>query len=153
MTTYSAKQIADFFLSKGSVSPKKLQKLVYYAYSWAMALLTESENDEPVRIFEEPIEAWVHGPVVASLYDEYRSYGYRDIEKKENISFDFGEDLADVLEQVWSIYGGFSGNQLENLTHSEDPWIEARKGLGPLDSSQNQIKDTIILNFYVSKVS
>ena len=147
MTTYSAKQIADFFLSKGSVSPKKLQKLVYYAYSWAMALLTESENDEPVRIFEEPIEAWVHGPVVASLYDEYRSYGYRDIEKKENISFDFGEDLADVLEQVWSIYGGFSGNQLENLTHSEDPWIEARKGLGPLDSSQNQIKDTIILNF------
>ncbi len=153
MTTYSAKQIADFFLSKGSVSPKKLQKLVYYAYSWAMALLTESENDEPVRIFEEPIEAWVHGPVVASLYDEYRSYGYRDIEKKENISFDFGEDLADVLEQVWSIYGGFSGNQLENLTHSEDPWIEARKGLGPLDSSQNQIKDTIILNFYGSKVS
>ena len=153
MTTYSAKQIADFFLSKGSVSPKKLQKLVYYAYSWAMALLTESENDEPVRIFEEPIEAWVHGPVVASLYDEYRSYGYRDIEKKENISFDFGEDLADVLEQVWSIYGGFSGNQLEDLTHSEDPWIEARKGLGPLDSSQNQIKDTIILNFYGSKVS
>ena len=153
MTTYSANQIADFFLSKGSVSPKKLQKLVYYAYSWAMALLTESENDEPVRIFEEPIEAWVHGPVVASLYDEYRSYGYRDIEKKENISFDFGEDLADVLEQVWSIYGGFSGNQLENLTHSEDPWIEARKGLGPLDSSQNQIKDTIILNFYGSKVS
>lgn len=153
MTTYSANLIADFFLSKGSVSPKKLQKLVYYAYSWAMVLLTEEGQEEPVKIFEEPIEAWVHGPVVASLYEEYRSYGYHDIEKKESFDYDLDEDLADVLEQVWGIYGGFSGNQLENLTHNEEPWIEARGGLGPLDSSRSQISDATILNYYGSKVS
>ena len=50
-----------------------------------MVLLTEEGQEEPVKIFEEPIEAWVHGPVVASLYEEYRSYGYHDIEKAEKV--------------------------------------------------------------------
>ncbi|WP_321378428.1 Panacea domain-containing protein [Trichococcus shcherbakoviae] len=152
MTAYSATQIADFFLFKGSVSPKKLQKLVYYAYSWAMVLLTETE-EELVKIFDEPIEAWVHGPVVANLYEEFKTYGYRDIEKAEECQVDFDEELLDVLEQVWNIYGGFTGNQLEQLTHNETPWIEARKGLGPLDSSRNKINDNIIFTYYGSKVS
>ncbi len=38
---YSYKDISGWFLSKESMTPKKLQKLTYYAEAWANALLGE----------------------------------------------------------------------------------------------------------------
>lgn len=37
--------VADWFLGKDSMSPKKLQKLVYYAYAWVLTLMNENEDD------------------------------------------------------------------------------------------------------------
>ena len=59
--------VADFFLSKEAMSPKKLQKLVYFAYAWTVALLNESADDLHFRLFDAQIEAWIHGPVVPEL--------------------------------------------------------------------------------------
>ena len=36
---YTVNNVSDFFLSKDTISPKKLQKLVYYAYAWYIALV------------------------------------------------------------------------------------------------------------------
>ena len=38
MVKYSYNDVADWFLvkGKGEISPKKLQKLVYYAYAWVL---------------------------------------------------------------------------------------------------------------------
>ncbi|WFQ91019.1 hypothetical protein MFERI13461_00453 [Mycoplasma feriruminatoris] len=38
---YSYKDISDWFLSKESMTPKKLQKLTYYAEAWALALFNQ----------------------------------------------------------------------------------------------------------------
>ncbi|OQY42717.1 MAG: hypothetical protein B6240_13665 [Desulfobacteraceae bacterium 4572_87] len=46
------------------ISNLKLQKLVYYAQGFYLALY-----DEP--LFNEPIEAWTHGPVIRELYRSY----------------------------------------------------------------------------------
>ncbi|WP_366513810.1 type II toxin-antitoxin system antitoxin SocA domain-containing protein [Planktotalea sp.] len=43
----------------------KLQKLVYIAYGWHLALSGK-------KLFTEEIEAWKHGPVVPSLYHEFK---------------------------------------------------------------------------------
>jgi len=51
----------------------KLQKLLYYSQAWYLAL-----NDE--TLFSDDIEAWVHGPVVSSVYQEYKKYRYHDID-------------------------------------------------------------------------
>ena len=40
-----ALDIANWFLSKESMSPKKIQKLVYYAYSWYLTLMNDSEEE------------------------------------------------------------------------------------------------------------
>ena len=50
----------------------KLQKLVYYAQAWHLAL-------RDVPLFEEDFEAWVHGPVIPALYQEYKKFGWRPI--------------------------------------------------------------------------
>ena len=52
--------VANYFLSKKSMSPKKLQKIVYYAYGWTLALLNEDIKALDNRLFNEPIEAWIH---------------------------------------------------------------------------------------------
>ena len=62
----SALTVADYFLYKANkekkpITNKKLQKLVYYAQAWSLVL-----NNK--KLFSEPIEAWVHGPAVRSLY-------------------------------------------------------------------------------------
>lgn len=146
--TYSVFKIADWFLGKADMTPKKLQKLVYYAYSWTLVMFNEKKDNLSVKLFEEELEAWVHGPVVRELYFEYNKYGYREISKTLLEQPKFEEDIESVLEQVWSMYGAFNANQLESLTHNELPWQEARKGLGPLDSTDKKISDQTIYEYY-----
>ena len=68
------RKTVDFFIVRSNESSrpltnKKLQKLIYYAQAWNMAF-----NGEP--IFEEKIEAWIHGPVVPEVYNEYKRLCY-----------------------------------------------------------------------------
>ncbi|WNY25346.1 Panacea domain-containing protein [Methanolapillus millepedarum] len=110
--------VADWFLSQGSLQHKKLQKLCYYAVAWHYALL-----DHPLCL-RDTFQAWVHGPVSAVLFEKYKKYGWTRINSKE-CGVDFGESL-EVLEFVWESYKDLSQFQLENLTHEEFPWENAR---------------------------
>ena len=58
--------VARTFLYMDSMSHKKLQKLCYYAQAWYVTI-----KNKP--LFEDDIEAWVHGPVVPSLYSQYKT--------------------------------------------------------------------------------
>lgn len=146
---YTVFDIANYFLSKESMSHKKLQKLVYYAYSWILALLNESGNDLQFHLFNNRIEAWVHGPVIPDLYQEYKKYGWQDIPKKEVYNGPaFSTDVEDVLTQVWDVYGNLKANELEMLSHRETPWINARKGVAAYESTSNEILDSDIFNFF-----
>lgn len=146
---FSVFEIARWFLTKESMSPKKLQKLVYYAYAWVLALLNEDIDNIENRLFDEEIQAWVHGPVCPELYSEYKSYGWSKIEKiEERVRLD--DEVEDILNQVWEVYGSFTGNELESITHQETPWVEARKGLSAFTISQNEIDDRVIFEYYNS---
>lgn len=156
MAKYTYDEVADWFLAQGvkdhvNISPKKLQKLVYYAYAWTLTLLNDSADHLDAKLFDEPIEAWVHGPAIHGLYSKYSLYGYNSIDvKPEQPSFT--EDVEDVLEQVWHVYGKYSADELESLTHQEDPWKNARKGLSPLASTNVAIDDKDIFNYYIKRV-
>lgn len=149
MVMHTVDNVADFFLTKEAMSPKKLQKLVYYAYAWSIALLNDNVNELHFRLFDDRIEAWVHGPVVPALYQKYKDYGWHDIPMIT--SFDvriFASDILDVLEQVWAAYGSLTGNQLEMISHQEKPWIVARKGAPAYASSSVAISDKEMFVFY-----
>ncbi|WP_053942361.1 Panacea domain-containing protein [Kallipyga gabonensis] len=147
--------VADWFLSKESMSPKKLQKLVYYAYAWSLTLLNDSINSLEYRLFEDAHpEAWVHGPVFPELYRQYKRYGASDIPKRTGESNStFSSDELDVLEQVWDVYGRYSANQLEHFTHQEDPWKNARVDCASYEVCTNVIKDRDIFECYADRLS
>lgn len=143
--------VADWFLGKDSMSPKKLQKIVYYAYAWVLTLMNESENDLDIKLFDSRIEAWVHGPVIPELYHKYKRNGGSIIPQKSDVP-NFEEDIKDILDQVWEVYGGYTGNQLESITHQESPWIEARGNCSPVEICTNEITDKSIYRCYVERV-
>jgi len=118
--------VSDYFLSKlnidkdSSITPLKLQKLVYYAQVWS--LVWDHKN-----LFDEHMEAWAHGPVNPDLYSKYKSHRWESIEPINEIKTDiFTKEQLDTMDAVWDGYGDYDGKYLEKLTHQEDPWIDAR---------------------------
>lgn len=137
--------IAKWFLSKDSMTHKKLQKLCYYAQAWYCALY------DGTPLFEDEIQAWVHGPVVASLYPKYADFKWMDIPQTDFDENQLSEKVLDVLNAVYNTYGGFSGDQLESLTHSEQPWKDARGELQPWETSTAQIPCSAMRDYYGEK--
>lgn len=118
---YSVFDIADWFLKKGNMTQKKLQKMCYYAQAWCYAL-------NGYRLMNSDFQAWIHGPVSPALYEKFRRFGYDTIKIKRNVNIELDKQDEELLEDVWETYGDRTGNALEALTHREAPWIEARKG-------------------------
>lgn len=133
---YNPKAIANYFLERGAdegraLDPIKLQKLVYNAHGWYMAM-----HGEP--LIDETVEAWPYGPVVPTLYHEFKRFGAKPIRSKA-IEFHGSElthphvDRTDeqtraVLERVWKTHRDLSGMQLSHLSHRPDsPWEKTWK--------------------------
>lgn len=55
--------------------------------------------------------------------------------------FNFNQEVMNALNKTIEIYGKYSADELENISHSQQPWINARKGLSPIDVSNNLLKD------------
>ena len=138
----NVRNIAKWFLSQDSMTHKKLQKLCYYAQAWYCALY------DGAPLFEDEIQAWVHGPVITSLYPVYADYKWNEIPKVEFDASAFDSKVLDILDAVYNTYGGFSGDQLENLTHSEKPWMEARGALKPWEPCTTPISCRTMREFY-----
>lgn len=125
----TCRDVANYFLSKVNpefgdlISNLKLQKLVYYAQGFSLAMLGEP-------LFNEPIEAWEHGPVVPDLYHAYKEHGANPIPPVAPATFEgvFDAEQLDVMEQVYAVYGQFSAWKLRNMTHEEKPWLDAIDG-------------------------
>jgi len=119
--------IADYFLTLpdeevgDSISNLKLQKLVYYAQGFHLAIF-----DKP--LFNETIEAWTHGPVIPDLYQKYKVNGYKPIERPDKVDFNkYSSDVQELLNDVWNVYGQYSAWRLRDLAHEEIPWQRAYK--------------------------
>ena len=145
MTERTIFDVANWFLHKESMTPKKLQKLVYYACAWAQALLNRDLTDDC------DFEAWVHGPVNRKLYAKYKDYGWTNIPYNiEDTSSKFTSEELDLLESVWLTYGDKTANELEAITHDEWPWIEARGGCLSSETCTRVISKETMQKFYRS---
>lgn len=112
------------------ISNLKLQKLVYYAQGFHLALF-----DKP--LFDDQISAWTHGPVVESLYHQYKAHGSNSIPlpadfDKEALS---GDEFG-LIAEVFEVFGQFSAWKLRNMTHEESPWINHEKDASVIPQSE-----------------
>ena len=140
---YSIFDIANWFLTKGEMTHKKLQKLCYYAQAWCYAL-------KGYRLENTDFQAWVHGPVSPALWEKFKGFGYDTIRIKGVPSFRIDSEDVNLLEDVWDTYGDSTGNELEALSHRELPWIEARRGYNPEERCTVVISPATMALFYKS---
>jgi uncharacterized phage-associated protein len=139
---YPAITIAKWFVAyadadEADISNLKIQKLLYYAQGHYLARFN-------VPLFTESIQAWSHGPVVPSVYHEFKSFGSQDVQLKEQDDFTF-QDVNDattiLLLDVWEAYAKFSAWGLRNMTHSEPTWKESFDGNRNVEIPVEQIKN------------
>ncbi len=145
----TAEQVANYFLrlvdeeSGDSISNLKLQKLVYYAQAWHLAV-----HGRP--LFNDPLQAWAHGPVVPGLYQRYRDYGWQPLPRPTTPVLDIDSETQAVLDDVWEAYGPYTAKRLETMTHEEAPWqkARARQGCAPGDFCNDPIRHEEMQLFY-----
>lgn len=144
--------IAKYYLCKDAMSNKKLNKILYYAYCWTLTLLNDIENGIENKLFQDKFEGWVHGPVCPKIYSAYKEYGWSHIPKIDSYSLELAKAAIVILDDVWNVYGEFTGDELENMTHQEKPWKESRFGLSPFDISNRNLDDSDILQYYTEQM-
>ena len=123
MKMVNVKRVAEYFLSlvrddEGDVMTNlKLQKLLYYAQGFHLAMFGKP-------LFDKKIEAWIHGPVVPSMFKRYKEYEHGAIPTVKNDTFsDIEEDTRALLDEVFQVYGQFSGSALKDIINSEPPFF------------------------------
>lgn len=142
----TAVDVADWFLAVidreagDSITHLKLQKLVYYAQAWSLAL-------RGVPLFDEDMRAWAHGPVAESVWNKYRGNRWDALPHPGYIP-ELPDEDADFIGEVLDVYGDFSAKHLEEMTHRELPWIEARGSLPPEERSNTPISKRTMSDFY-----
>lgn len=132
---------------RGSLNVLKLHKLLYYVQAWSLAF-----GLGPA--FPGRFQAWVHGPVSRTIYDRF-------VDRKGMYSSMLMEDVRGGfdplalpeaerahIDGVLEVYGPLTGDQLEEMTHREEPWLNARKGLAPAARSESLLSEEDMANYY-----
>jgi len=135
--------VAKYILDQsGEMTAMKLQKLVYYSQVWHVVW-------EEEELFKEEIQAWANGAVVSDLFAAHRR-----MLKVNSGSFPSGNSdnlitkEKENIDKVIGFYGKYNAQQLSDINHSEQPWIDAREGLSPTQRSNNPIDLASILEYY-----
>lgn len=135
--------VAAYILDKmGKVTTMKLQKLVYYSQAWSLVW-----DEKP--LFEEKVEAWANGPVVRNLFDYHRGMYEISAMPIGNPRL-LDQDQQDTINAVLAYYGDKPAQWLIELTHMEDPWKQARKGLTRLERGDRVISLSAMADYYSS---
>lgn len=141
---YDARQIANWFVLRAqqegrSLSIMQLLKLVYIAHGWHL----ETQHGP---LYSNKIEAWQYGPVIPDVYNSFRRQGVAVSNTAQEVpSVEFDPADAQLLNEVWNIYGKLPAFRLSDLTHVPGgPWDIATKTGGYFA----KIPDELILQHY-----
>lgn len=135
--------VASYILKKiGETSTMKLQKLVYYCQAWS---LVWDENP----LFEEKIEAWANGPVVRDLFFFHQGMFKISYVAIGNPNL-LNEEQKETIDAIIKYYGDKKAQWLIDLTHSEEPWKQARADLPISVRSDKEISLESMAEYYSS---
>lgn len=140
-------QVAAYILNMANsddagdlISNLKLQKLLYYALGFHLALYGR-------RLFDDPLYAWQHGPVFPALYHEFKGYGKGAIPTPDYFDPDsLSDEEKELLDEVYYVYGQFSAWKLRNMTHEEPPWKDAK-------SISERITDQALVDYFKTQLN
>ena len=127
MPNFDPRAIANEFLTRngGRMEQKKLQKLVYIAHGWTLAICK-------APLTKGSVEAWDGGPVYRVIWNHLRDRGYDPEDGMLHTPFgghykaDLSTTEREIIDHVWDRYGSYSGQDLSRMTHQPGtPWSNA----------------------------
>ena len=138
--------IACLFEALEEVTPLMLQKLLYFIQGIYLA-----SYEKP--IFVEDCEAWVHGPVYPKVYELFKDFKYNPIDDAryamlKGTDHTLTDEEKKVIDLVVNTFGLYGGKVLERITHSEEPWLNARRGYADGIPSNELLPKSEILKYY-----
>ena len=129
--------VAKYILSKIKCTHIKLEKLVYLCY--AEYLTKENE-----KLFSDDIYAFQFGPVVETVYENYKQSGREELDDDTDINPQNILEMPSLsrilfarkkkkkmiyINQVINNYGNYTAGQLVEITHKKDtPWEKTYTG-------------------------
>jgi uncharacterized phage-associated protein len=125
---------------QGELTAMKLQKLIYYCQAWHTVWAEET-------LFDERIEAWKDGPVCPALWKEH-AQAFKVSEISRGDSDELTKRERKTIKKVLDYYGKKSAQWLSDLTHSEDPWLDARRDARPGERSNAVITPRAMSRYY-----
>lgn len=137
----SIDELSEYIVSKVDVTPKALQKLLYFIQGFSLVF-----NNRP--LFYNRAQAWIHGPVYNEIYTKYKSYQYNIIKTNEEVKLSLPEGDKDLVDYVLKFLGCYNGDILEEITHIETPWKSAREGLAENELSTKYIELDSIKDYF-----
>ncbi len=156
---YSAYAVANAFIRRAQegrlmgLSPMKLQKLMYFAQVWH---LRGTPDRRP--LLDDNFARWTHGPVVPSIYHEFKAYGYQPIGRMAttlsanqngyamNVPTIPDEDRSawGLIDAIIGKYGHLDATTLSSLTHLPGSAWAAGGPNGAVITAQEMINDATI---------
>jgi len=136
---------AKYILSKtGPMTTMKLHKFLYYAQGWSLVW-------EESPLFEDKIEAWVYGPVIPTLFAYHRGQYKVCAADFYSASCDvFSDEQKETMDLVIEGLKDTPAYLLIEKTHSEKPWINARKGLKGDERGHREITHQAMSDYFAT---
>mgnify|MGYP002624323236 CR=1 FL=1 len=125
----------------GRMSTMKLQKLCYYCQAWSLVW-------DDVELFPEEFEAWANGPVCRELYNATKGKFSVTAADELGNSNNLQDYQKNSIRIVLDYYAKHNAQWLSQLTHLEEPWINARFYVPPGVSSSNVISKASMAEYY-----
>ena len=154
-------KVCNYLIDKGITNERplsniSLQKLLYFAQGIHLA------NRDGNPLFEEDFYAWRFGPVVESVYHEFKSFGNNSIAPEffappfySKTSFDkkyasflteLEKDHRICLDVTYNAFGHFSPFELVNISHQKNsPWEKV------YNEKHNQLIEKSLIEKYFLK--
>ncbi|NGX51904.1 MAG: hypothetical protein KR126chlam5_00193 [Candidatus Anoxychlamydiales bacterium] len=155
--SYSVESIANSFLRSSfagdnSITPMKIQKLIYLAHGYSLVM-------RDISLIDELFEAWRFGPVLPSIYHTCKKYGNKsisdylkepgyDLLSTQKTTLHINDpQVVEIINFVWENYGLMNALELSDWTHEKGgPWdiVIGQKG----ERFKNQTIDNELIKKY-----
>lgn len=159
---YDCREIANYILDRceqngAEMTNLSLQKVLYFCHATTLANLGRP-------LIKQSFEAWKHGPVIPSLYREFKIFGEKKISSRAHkIDLVSGNkvccdpsldhELREALNKSIDFYSRISSFYLVQLSHEAgSPWDKVWNHTGNANPGM-KITNQDITNYYRARES
>lgn len=146
-----ANSFIERFGTDNNISHMKLQKLVFFANGWQLAVTRKPLVDERSQV-------WRYGPIFRSLYSRLTGRGNNPIKLPVTIGpFDTvaesipnnNSDVSNLINWIWDKYGSISAERLSGMTHEPGtPWYTIAKKHNFSVPAHMEIDDDLVEEYF-----